>query len=330
MNTRATLFYFVILACLPSYLLAKKTPKKESDKVTRRKKAQEGRKAYQERLANAPKKRFDTGERGSVHFTFQHMTFAELEEAKQVLIADKSYDTAIEYAKQQGAIATDAEAHLLPGILLEMSDLLYAKQDYDKAWRAYAQWAVQFPGAHAIISSELQKMQPELSAELTNMLTLVRGSAVLNESELFRCSQTEHAAFRAVDAAFRCTQDPDRDQTQTHTAIDLADKFLQHKDQFKTHRTTVELIRIACYEKLIASELSICAFYRSQGDHATVKARLDLIEKEYGTKFPAAKNHVVAYRAQHYGEIPAESLDTPGMLLTTTTTTPKTHAADRF
>jgi tetratricopeptide (TPR) repeat protein len=324
MNTRAVPFFIAILAYLPA--ITEEIPEKQS----RRKKAQKERKAYQERLAKAPKKRFDMGDGpGKVHFTFQHMTFAELEEAKQVLIAEKSYDTAIEYAKQQGAIATDTEASLLPGILLEMSDLLYAKQDYDKAWRAYAQWAVQFPGAHEKISSELQKMQPELSAELTSMLTLVRGSAVLSESELFRCSQTEHAAFRAVDAAFRCTQDPDRDQTQTHLAIELADRFLQHKDQFKTHRATVELIRSACYEKLITSELSICAFYRSQGDHATVKARLELIEKDYGTKFPDAKKHVVAYRAQHYGETTAEPLDAPGTLLTTTTT-PKTHAADRF
>jgi len=320
-----------MLSCLPSYLFAKKNKEKKTDRVGRREKAQKERKAHKERLANAPKKRFDTGERGTVHYTFQHMTFAELEKAKQGLLVDKSYDAAIEYAKQQVAIATDTESHLVPEILLEMSDLLYAKQDYDKAWRAYAQWVIQYPGANKKISTELQKMQPEISAELTKMLTLVSGSSILSETELLRSSLSEHAAFRAVDAAFRCTQDPDRDQTQTHVTIELADKFLQNKDQFKTHRMIVELIRAACYEKLIASELSVCAFYRSQGDHEAVKTRLTLLEEAYSTKFPDTKKHVIAYRTKHYGETPAEPIEAPTTLLTKTSTpSTKGHAADRF
>jgi outer membrane protein assembly factor BamD (BamD/ComL family) len=337
MKTRAILIIVILSACAFSHLdihatKTTKTEKKKSragvKKNQRRKKAREERKAQEERRKKAPKQRFQVEPDRSVHFTYYDLTFQELEQEKQKLIADKSYDVAIEYAKRQIAVATDAESHLTPDILLEMSDLLYAKGDYDKAWRAYAQWAVQYPGANKKVSSSLQKMQPELNAEITKTLTVIKGSGILSESELITCSLSEHAAYRAVDAAYRCTEDHDRDQTQTQATIELADKFLQHKDRFKAHRTTVELIRTACYEKLITSELSICSFYRQQGNHDAAKARLALVEEEYGTKFPAAKTHVIAYRTQHYGEKTETPVEAPATLLTKSSE--KGHAADRF
>lgn len=347
MNTRTVLFLVVILASTPLYPAAKTTTNENSSantaaslteaeklpsegkKKSRRKNAQKRREAQEERRAKAPKKRFDDGSRGSVHLTYQYMTFQELEIEKQKLIADKNYDSAIEYAKQQVAIATDAEAHLVSELLLEMSDLLYAKGDYDKAWRAYAQWAIQYPGANKKIASELQKIQPELQAEIVQALTILKGSGTLSELELINCTLTEHAAYRAVDAAYRCTEDHDRDQTQTIATIELADKFLQHKDRFRTHRATVELIRTACYEKVITSELNICSFYRQQGNHDAAKARLAMLEEEYSNKFPQTKKHVVAYRTQHYGETSDVPVEAPATLIATDTSKPS-HAAHRF
>lgn len=326
MNTRAILFLVVIISCTTQSLFAETTTSEKPTTKNRRAHFRAQRKEQLDKRNKLPSKRFDDGKRGSVHYTFQHMSYQELEEGKQKLIQEKNYDVAIEYAKQQIAVATDTEVHLTPDILLEIADLLYAKQDYDKAWKAYAQWATQYPGANKIITSEIQKTQHILGTEITKAITLVQG-AHQNDTERIICTQSEHAAFRAVDAAYRCTQDKDRDQTQTSATIELAEKFLKNKDRFKTHRVTVESIKTACYEKLMASELSICSFYRQQGNHAVVHTRLALLEEEYGTKFPPTKNFVLAYRTNHYGEQGDAKMEIPTTLITST---PKTHAADRF
>lgn len=329
MNTRAVLFLVVILSYTPYLLSAENTTPENAKTKSRRKHFCAQRKKREEhRKKVAPAKRFDDGSRGTVHYTFQYMSYDELEEAKQKLIQEKNYETAIEYAKQQIAIATDVQIHLVPDVLLEMADLLYAKQDYDKAWKAYAQWGAQYPGANKNITTELQKTNHTLSAEITNAITARQGSWA-QVSDLIPCTQAEHAAFRAVDASYRCTHDADRDQTQTLATIELADKFLKNKIRFKTHCLTVECIRTACYEKLMTSELSICTFYRLQGEHEVVNTRLALMEEEYGTKFPETKNFVLAYKSAHYGEPGEPKIEAPATLITNNSA-PRTHAADRF
>ncbi len=337
MNTRAVLFLVVMFPFIAQSISAQTTtPEKpitpnqrgpgRADRSERRKKR---RLLKEEKRKHIPPRRFDDGKRGSVHYTFQHMGYQELEENKQRLIQEKNYDAAIEYAKQQIAIATDAQTDITPDVLLEMADILYVKQDYEKAWKAYAQWVVQYPNAQKEIASEIQKTQHALGPEIVQALSMVPTSEV-NESELMACKQSEYAAFRAVDAAYRCTQDPDRDQTQTHATIELADKFLQNSAQFKAHRPLVQSIRTACYEKLIKSELSICTFYRIQGNHEVAQNRLAMLEEEYAAQFPQSKNRIVAYRAAHYGTPNTATTDAPATLITENRAVPSTHAADRF
>gem|GEM_PF-6120436 len=317
MNKSATLCSLLAIAAINFHLYGD-----EKSKKSRRTRLKEQRK---EQLAkpNAPTKRFDDGSRGSLHRTYQYMGYAELEEGKQKLITESNYDTAIEYAKQQMHIATDVQAHLIPDLILEIADLLYAKKDYEKAWKAYAQWALQYPGATKKIVVEIAKGGRSIALETAKL----EGAL----ADLVSCSQLEHARYRAVDAAFRCTEDLDRDQTQTHTTIELADEFLKQRDRFITHCDAVDTMRTACYEKLISSELNICTFYRLQGNNAATTARLALIEEEYGTKYSGSNTRVIAYRAAHYPDmLDLEDQNIKDTVLIVQTEPKKLHAADRF
>lgn len=323
MNTRTTLFIAAIVSIITVDLYGAEAMSAQKPKKSRRAVLREQRK---EQLArpSAPAKRFDDGtSRGSLHRTYQYMGYAELEEGKQKLITERNYDTAIEYIKQQMYVATDTEAHHIPDLLLEMADLLYAKQDYDKAWKAYAQWALQYPGASKKIVVEAEKASRAIAIEVATAADML--------ADLATCTQIEHARFRAVDAAFRCTEELDRDQTQTHTTVELADEFLKQRDRFITHRTAVEKIRTACYEKLIDSELNVCTFYRLQGNTQAVSTRLALIEEEYSVHYPTSKTRVLAYRATHYPDtVDMGDANTQKAILLAQTEPKKPHAADRF
>lgn len=328
MNIRAVPFIiaianFALLSSANEVFEASVDAPVEKRRTGRRTKLRADRKERKEAMNKAPKKRFDVGNApGSVHRTYQHMSYQELEEGKQKHIADRAYDVAIDYGKQQMAVYTDAEAQFVPDVLLEMADLLYAKKDYDKAWKAYAHWALQYPGATKKIVVEAENAQRAIALEFAQAMESI--------ADLVTCTQIEHARYRATDAAFRCTQDIDRDQTQTQVTIELADEFLKQQKLFITHHAAINTIRTACYEKLIASELGICSFYRLQGNTKVVEARLALIEEEYATPFPESKNLVVAYRTAHYPETILANDASRATLVTQHTEAPKTHAADRF
>lgn len=299
MNTRAIILFAAIIASIAPSTYTQDPDTTQSPKKTRRAHFRAKNAPKKVKKQGPPAKRFDDGKSsGSVHATYMHMNYEELETELEKLIADKYYDVAIKYIERMIAITTETEEHKTPALLLKVADILYLKQDYEKAWKPYAQWEQKYPGA-------MQKMD-------------------LPDSPY----QAEYALFRAIECSKQCLQDLDRDQTQTHATIELTDRFLKKRSVFKTYLKQVEEIRTLCYEKLIASDLNICTFYRQQGNDAIVHTRLALLEEEYGTAFPATKNLVVAYRSTHYPDSlsGAEKQDT----LIVESKPTKTHAADRF
>ena len=172
--------------------------------------------------------------------------------------------------------------------LLELGDLLFESEKYVKAVKVYREFTQLYPGD----------------------------------------TRVEYALYRAVSASFKCTHEPDRDQTPTHETIELADAFLARGDIFTTHRTEVEKIRTECYQKLVASELNVCSFYLDRGETDVVENRLAIIEKEWADSFTPTKNMVQAFRETRIEGI--ENIDESPTALLVAKNKPKTNMADRF
>jgi outer membrane protein assembly factor BamD (BamD/ComL family) len=244
-----------------------------------------------------PLRLYEDQDVGTIHRTFMHMSFEELESEKNVLIQKKQYDSALKYLRRMLILCIDTEGSKLADLLLEVGDVLYEQKEFDKAWQAYGDWCLQYPN-HV---------------------------------------RSEHAHFRAVDACYKCTNSPDRDQTKTHKTVELANRFLQRRGEFTTHRDAVADIKTSCYEKLIDSELTICTYYRQQSEHTIVANRLRILEEEFKSVYEPTTALVTAYRDQHYPSDGPATLQNTTVIASTTesqsqTDTPskKSHMADRF
>lgn len=248
----------------------------------------------QEASQEAPKQKKRRRKRKSrektAYITFNTMTYDQLVERKDILVNDDNRTMAIKYLKRILTLCTDA--NLLAGHMLQLADLLFENESYQKAVKVYREFISLYPGSKRI----------------------------------------EYALYQAISASFKSTHSPDRDQTPTHETIELANTFLSRGDIFNTYATEVTTIRNECYKKLVESELNVCSFYRSRKQDEWVEKRIAFIEEDWGNTFEPTKTMIQAFRESGEMPIqPAAILeDTPGALRVTETEKPKVRMVDRF
>lgn len=119
--------------------------------------------------------------------TLSTMNLEELAEAKERAIKKNQIDVAIKYVEQMMKLADETD--LFSDLLLELADLYFKQELFDKASRLYAEFCSRYPGKKEI----------------------------------------EYAERQAILTSFSCTLDSERDQTRTEETIARAHIFLAHE-----------------------------------------------------------------------------------------------------
>ena len=181
--------------------------------------------------------------------TISYMTFDELIVAKEQAVKANKVDSVILYLEQMIKICEDATA--FADLFLELADLYFEKQSYDKALRMYGEFVALYPGSN----------------------------------------QIEYAEYKAILCSFLCTLDEERDQTRTEETITRANNFLERENIFVEYSGKVRKILKQCYEKLTKSDLLICQFLLNQkasarNNYANVDRRIEAIRTEYIPHIP--------------------------------------------
>ena len=138
--------------------------------------------------------------------------------------------------------------------LVELADLLFDCSKFEKADRIYTEFTNLYPGNQ----------------------------------------QIEYALYRAILCSFYQTLDAERDQTKTEKTIQLTDNFLERVDIFRQYKDEVHRIRTACYQKLVASEINICAFYIKKNNYQSAQKRLNSLRIEWLPKIPVVESQIIA------------------------------------
>ena len=133
--------------------------------------------------------------------TYQDFEYDELVEAKNAQVAKGNTYVAIKYLEQLMKLCTDV--NLLAEHLLELGDLFFIDQQFQKASHIYTQYCALYPG---------------------------------NEKQ-------EYALYRSIMSAFACILPIDRDQTQTEETLARTEIFLKqdHFTQYRDEVTQIQI-----------------------------------------------------------------------------------------
>jgi outer membrane assembly lipoprotein YfiO len=102
----------------------------------------------------------------------------------------------------------------------------------------------------------------------------------------------EYALYRSILCTFYGILTIDRDQTKTYETVELANKFLS-RTIFTQYQKEVRDIRKQCYQKLVESELNVCAFYLNRKSFKAVQNRLKNIRTALLSYVPEMEFHVL-------------------------------------
>lgn len=146
----------------------------------------------------------------------------------------------------------------LKSILLELADLLFEEGKLEAAGKMYREFVKYYPGNQKV----------------------------------------EYALYKAVLCKFYVILDPERDQSSTRDAIELADKFLEREEIFKEYSKEVRTMRERCHERLFENEVGIFNFYCDRGRYKSAKTRLANIRKEFVPLLPACDPYLLTLEMQ--------------------------------
>ena len=174
--------------------------------------------------------------------TFSHKTFDDLQQTKAERLASNDKEAAIKCLEKMVPLCDDLSE--LKVLMIDLADLLFDTQEYNKASAMYHEFTVLYPGS----------------------------------------DEAERALYRAIDSNFKLALDAEHDQTKTLEAKTLAEAFLERSDLFTTHKGEVEVIRKQCEERLLESEINVFRFYLKQGNQKSAQKRLENIKQEFINK----------------------------------------------
>lgn len=116
--------------------------------------------------------------------------------------------------------------------------------------------------------------------------------------------KVSYACYKGILSSYYCTLGEERDQTFTHTTINLCNNFID-QDAIQDYKQEIKTIRTQCYQRLFDHELSVFEFYFKRGRYKAAETRLANIKKTYESKLAATAPKVLhcQYRiAQAKGE----------------------------
>jgi outer membrane protein assembly factor BamD (BamD/ComL family) len=111
-------------------------------------------------------------------------------------------------------------------------------------------------------------------------------------------THTEYALYQAVECSSKLILDADRDQTNTHKTIALANQFLEKADLFAQYKEKVEKIRTHCYTLLVRSEYNIYHFYEYAGDYNQAQRRLQGLRTDWLEVVPQLEPELLTLECQ--------------------------------
>lgn len=92
--------------------------------------------------------------------------------------------------------------------------------------------------------------------------------------------QAEHAEARAIEAAWMQSLTPDRDPSNTHEVIEMANAFLKNSN-YSEKREQVKNIKREALVKLLCKEINTIEFYLRQNNTKAVEKRIEFIKREF-------------------------------------------------
>lgn len=175
------------------------------------------------------------------------------------LVAARKYYDDLGYPERalkcyERMLALSKDPIQLNNIRLEMADRLFETGDFHKASKLYLNFLQFYPGS----------------------------------------DKREYVEYKAILSHFYITLSSDRDQTETKTTLALTQLFLEHASIYKEYVQDVKDIQKQCYEKLVGSEMNICAFHLRHANTKGAEQRLAYINEHLRRHVPALEPEILA------------------------------------
>lgn len=166
----------------------KKTPEKKAEQPPRKKKRRQRK-----------KKTIKKDEKIEQRKTLSNMKFEELKKNKDECLAKNDKKIALKYLEKMVPLCNDLEE--LSGIMIELANLFFDLEQFNKATTMYQEFAKLYPGSKNV----------------------------------------EYALYKAIEANYKMISGPERDQTKTYEIIELANRFLVRPSftHYKKEVTTI-------------------------------------------------------------------------------------------
>lgn len=239
-------------------------PSKKPKKMTKRAERRERKKAKRAEIAQLPLDQQPKSWLSKVfgeRKTLTTMNFEELKEAKDRYLANNDKVGALKFMEKMVSKTNDLET--LRTLMLDVADLLYETRNQqvgnlDKAATMYKEYLTLYPGS----------------------------------------AKAEYASYKAVICVFDRIGDYDRDQTKTVETLELAERFLEQTDLYKTYTQEVQTIATACKQRLFESEMNVLNFYIGRSRFTSANKRIETIRKDFAEKLDGAEQKILVYECE--------------------------------
>ncbi len=179
------------------------------------------------------------------------MDAEELRRAADLSIQLCKADRALTYLKQIAAGSKDSET--IERVKLEIADLLFDQQLFEKATVAYTEYLDLYPGS----------------------------------------SNAEDAHYRKTVCLSKRVLSLDQDQAITREALALAESYVEKGSVYKKYTKEIETIRQDCYTLLCHSEIDTFNFYLKKESYDAANSRLVYARSQYVPKLPTLESDIL-------------------------------------
>lgn len=165
------------------------------------------------------------------------MSYEELAYEKRLLEINKDHDMLIKYIEQMIKVCANQDD--LAALRLQLADLFFMEESYNKATENYDAYVDLYPGSPF----------------------------------------ADYAAYRSVLSRSKKLLTPDRDQKKTHEMIERCQKYLTQKVKQREYTAQVLELMHDAYYRLYLSEVITFYFYFNRGALLAAQKRIDYIKE---------------------------------------------------
>lgn len=193
------------------------------------------------------------------NLNIKSMTYEQLAKRVPELIEQGDLRIAGKYLKRMVTLCEGTDLDAKADHEIQIADLLYKRDKYQKAGRRYYAFAQ------------------------------------TNEGNK---KYAEYALYKAADSFSHCLNSFDRCQEQTHTTIKVCDMYLA-RSLFITHREDIRKIRGKCYDLVVQSEMSIWYECIHNSNTKGAEIHLAYVEQDLAAVYPPATLLAQQYKKEY-------------------------------